>query len=209
MAKRESGRTGPVTPGGKAITSQNAIKHGMCSRAPIVKDEDPGERERVIASWFAKYQPVDECERGLVMDVAENDWFKQRAVKQFREVDENLNSLDPFEWSLEQHQLFERVLRYKTTAERAFTRSLRTLEQQRKIQVLEEEAAEEMEKKELWRQPLRSFEEMVTVMVDEGPLLRQEHSTNEMPWRRPTRLDREDWPGATSDDPAQQLKPTS
>jgi len=35
--------TGPRTPEGKAIVSQNAVKHGLLSRRAVLKDEDPAE----------------------------------------------------------------------------------------------------------------------------------------------------------------------
>jgi len=41
--------TGPRTPEGKAISSQNALKHGLCARDVVLKDDQ--EREE-----FAKLQ---------------------------------------------------------------------------------------------------------------------------------------------------------
>jgi hypothetical protein len=37
--------TGPRTPEGKAVVSQNAVKHGLLAREVVIKGEDSGEFE--------------------------------------------------------------------------------------------------------------------------------------------------------------------
>jgi hypothetical protein len=191
MGKRGSGKTGPVTPEGKANSSLNATTHGMCSKAPVVAGEDGQERERLVESWLTKYRPVDDVEHRLVMEVAENEWFKRRAMKQFGLVEERMNAVDPFEWSEEEHKRMERFLRYKTTAERAFTRSLRTLEQQHKIRVDTErsqaaaakvEAAAQAEFVKKNPPPLKdiSLEQRVVVEIVEGKTATWAYPTTEM-----------------------------
>ncbi|HEY3937539.1 MAG TPA: hypothetical protein VGL97_08925 [Bryobacteraceae bacterium] len=143
--KRGSGRTGPITESGKGTSSQNATVHGMCSKMPVLPEEDAAEREAVFVSWFARYEPVDECERGLVTDVAQGEWFKRRCGRRFAKLEAELNGLAPMAWKEEDHKRFERFLRYKTSAERTFTRALRTLEQQRKIRLQEEREEAERE----------------------------------------------------------------
>jgi hypothetical protein len=116
----------------------------------VLSPEEREERARVFASWFSRYAPADECERGLVTDVAESDWTKRRVVTQFTRLEPRLYAVDPWDWSEEEHKQFDRFLRYKTSAERAFTRALRTLEQQRKIWMQEErEQAQRVEVKRM------------------------------------------------------------
>jgi hypothetical protein len=40
--KDPNGSTGPTSPDGKARSSQNSLKHGLCSQELILTNEDPG-----------------------------------------------------------------------------------------------------------------------------------------------------------------------
>jgi hypothetical protein len=61
--------TGPVTAEGKAAVSQNALKHGLRSRGPLVPPTDEELqplRDRVIAEW----KPQSEDERVVLEQMA-------------------------------------------------------------------------------------------------------------------------------------------
>jgi hypothetical protein len=107
----------------------------------------PGESqedwERLYKTWLDKYAPVDDSERDLVFKAFENDWLERRALLQFQLLEERMHEVDPLNWTDEEHKRFERFLRYKTAAERAFTRSLRTLEQQLKPRAVQKPTGEQ------------------------------------------------------------------
>src|SRR5689334_1437863 len=51
--------TGPRTPSGKAIACMNALKHGLCSRQPLVPGEDPADFQRFAADLVDHFRPSD------------------------------------------------------------------------------------------------------------------------------------------------------
>ncbi len=75
-ANRRNARrsTGPRTPAGKALSSQNALKHGLRARAALL----PGEHKQAFARLFndfrAAYRPLGCLERVLVEQMAIAWW---------------------------------------------------------------------------------------------------------------------------------------
>jgi len=72
---------GPVTPEGKARSSQNAITHGMVAKVVVL----PGENEevfiQVVQSYCDRFKPVDDVERDMVYEIAICSWRMGRAVR--------------------------------------------------------------------------------------------------------------------------------
>ncbi|HZQ54833.1 MAG TPA: hypothetical protein VFB14_21700 [Bryobacteraceae bacterium] len=137
--ERPGRSTGPTSPQGKEISSQNALKHGCCSNRLILADESEQEWRDLLQSWLDDYQPGTQTGRSLVAKAAEAEWFLLRMIRRHKEAEQRLTDEQPdiFLWTDEQHKLLERFLRYRTTAERSFTRALNNLERLRKNRIQE------------------------------------------------------------------------
>lgn len=82
-ANREnaSHSTGPRTAAGKAVVSQNAIRHGILSQRLVLEDEDPGEFQELVAALVSSLRPVGALEVTLVEKAAIALWRQQRLVR--------------------------------------------------------------------------------------------------------------------------------
>ncbi len=132
--------TGPKTPEGKAISSQNARTHGLTSKKLFLPGENEEEFAELREGWFAQFPPESQAETAMVEQLARNDWFLQRAERRYGEIEERLGESHAGDWEDEQFRLLERILRYKSTAERSFQRSLTVVRQLRKDRLQEERA---------------------------------------------------------------------
>lgn len=118
--------TGPRTEEGKAKTSKNATRHGLCAGIALMADESEAkaEFEQLHADLREEHQPVGPTEDILVYKMAENFFAANRAQVLLAErLDFNDHEDDSKQVSL--------MLRYHTTADRGFYRALNEL---RKIQ---------------------------------------------------------------------------
>ena len=134
--------TGPRTPYGKERSSKNSTKHGCtAAKTVLLPGEDREEWEQLRQGWLDDYDPGTHTSRSLVLKLAEADWFLLRNLRRYRAVEHELyeEQEDPLQWTEEQHKKLERFLRYRTTAERAFDRALRNLEQVRRTRMLDAE----------------------------------------------------------------------
>jgi hypothetical protein len=131
--------TGPTTPEGKATSSQNATRHGLCSNRLILPDEDPHEWNYLKEGWLYDYDPQSPTTLGLVLQAAEAQWLLLRARRRYNENEQKLyiEQRDPILWNEQQQKQFDRFTRYRTTAERAFQRALRAVEDLRRQRSLE------------------------------------------------------------------------
>ncbi len=133
MEKRNSGKTGPTSPEGKAISCQNAEKHCVLSTRPLIEGEDPAARAQLEADWLAKYQPEDPIVKQFVLDVVSAEWHKRRALRQYDLLSDSLAEKDPRDWSADDQHRLSLLLRYKNSLERSFHVCYRILEQHLKI----------------------------------------------------------------------------
>ena len=141
------GQTGPKTPSGKAVSSQNARKHGLRSRKVIVGEERQEDFDRLAAGWRAEYEPEGQAAESLMERVILNDWFLRRAEGQYMDAEAALEEVHPLERTAEQHEQVQLYLRYRTTAERSFYRAFYALRGLRKDKIKEELDLEKMRKK--------------------------------------------------------------
>ncbi|HEY1949355.1 MAG TPA: hypothetical protein VGG97_20275 [Bryobacteraceae bacterium] len=127
--------TGPRTPEGKQISSQNATKHGCCSQRLLLPDENPEEWEALKAGWLQEYNTSSLVFLSLAVRAAEKQWLLLRAQKRFDEVQQFLYDAQPEcrLWNEEQCKLHDKFQRYLTTAERAFDRAFRNAEHLRRV----------------------------------------------------------------------------
>jgi hypothetical protein len=69
---------GPVTPEGKAISSQNATKHGLCGRFKVLACENQAAFDELFHQFMKDEQPVGSVEVELVRRMAEYTWLRDR-----------------------------------------------------------------------------------------------------------------------------------
>src|SRR5579884_1171224 len=82
-ASRKNGAksNGPVTPEGKNHSSQNAVKHGLCSRRMLLPDESPEKLRELEVYWLRHLWPESQAERELALNVAAAAWRMQRCER--------------------------------------------------------------------------------------------------------------------------------
>src|SRR5262245_48098562 len=78
--------TGPKTPEGLARSSQNATKHGLFARAPVLPGEDPEAYRMLREQYFEELQPQGALETELVERVINAAWRMRRFAQIEAEV---------------------------------------------------------------------------------------------------------------------------
>ena len=73
--------TGPRTPEGKAVVSQNAVKHGLLAQADVIRGEDKEEFELYREELFWELQPVGTMESRLAERIVSLAWRLRRAER--------------------------------------------------------------------------------------------------------------------------------
>jgi hypothetical protein len=106
--------TGPVTDEGKAKSCLNRLSHGFASSTRFISGEDPEQFNALLTDLIHEYQPATPTQQILVEKMAHNQWIGLRAnrlqgnlINRMSVVSDLLNTL-PL------------LIRYQTTADRAF-----------------------------------------------------------------------------------------
>ncbi len=112
--------SGPKTDEGKKKSCMNRLSHGFASSATVMPGEDPNEFKALVDSLIAEFQPATETEQILVEKMATNSWLSQRAfrLQGYAFAEQRLRD-DKFGIPKELGLL----IRYHSTAERAFHRA--------------------------------------------------------------------------------------
>ena len=112
--------TGPKTDAGKAHSSQNARRHGLCSFDFVLRREEREEFDALLADLHEEHRPSCPTEALLVQQMAQHFWLSQRAMR-----------LQGVALEFTEHHLVPKdlavLIRYQTTNERAFQKDLATL----------------------------------------------------------------------------------
>jgi hypothetical protein len=66
--------TGPTTPQGRAISSMNALTHGLTGKTVVLPSEDADEYDRKLATYTKDLKPVTEEEHRLVQTLLDSFW---------------------------------------------------------------------------------------------------------------------------------------
>lgn len=129
--KNPNGSSGPTSLEGKAISSRNALKHGLCSQKLILPNEDPAEFEEVKEKWLSGSMFEEPLLIHLAEQVAVAEWFHRRALREYNDARLHVHLLQPdfLNWTPDQIKLIERFQRYLTTRERAFNRAAANYQQ--------------------------------------------------------------------------------
>lgn len=69
---------GPVTPEGRAVSSQNALKFGIYSKRGLLPSEDPAEYEALVESLRSSHNPGSLLEEICLARAADALWKLQR-----------------------------------------------------------------------------------------------------------------------------------
>lgn len=146
--------TGPRTPEGKAISSRNALSHGLTSAKLVLPGENEADFHSLLSGLVEEHAPATITEEILVREMAEQYWRLQRARSQEYKL-----LADP-------EQMLERTVgnvadaahvwsqqlavaqRYCTRFERGFHRCLTTLRKLQKEREGKEAEQGKSEKKE-------------------------------------------------------------
>src|SRR5579872_1211528 len=70
--------TGPITPEGKAISSRNAITHGVTATTVLLPGEDPAVYETLSAGMLKDFNPLTITEDALVQELIDLQWRLRR-----------------------------------------------------------------------------------------------------------------------------------
>ena len=109
--------SGARSEAGKAISSRNATKHGLCATETLIlPNENIADFQALEATWLNSYSPQDEAETHLIHQLAQADWVLQRANRTYTQVEAKTFATqpDPTEWTEQQHKTLTRFLRYRT-----------------------------------------------------------------------------------------------
>ena len=79
--KNSQRSTGPGTTAGKAKMRNNALRHGLTSRHPVIDGEDREEYESLRLDLLADWQPVDTHESSIVTEIAGAAWRTMQALR--------------------------------------------------------------------------------------------------------------------------------
>ena len=100
--------TGPRTPKGKAIASQNATRHGLTAQDVVLQDEEAELFDEHRAALWAALDPVGELEEVLVERVVVSAWRLRRVARieagvfRFHVFDHNATQANCLKWSFEE-----------------------------------------------------------------------------------------------------------
>ncbi len=73
--------TGPRTPEGKAVVSQNAVTHGFLARETVIQGEDPGEFEFYRDRMLGELAPAGDAELEMAERAVGLSWRLRRAER--------------------------------------------------------------------------------------------------------------------------------
>jgi hypothetical protein len=70
---------GPKTPQGKAVSSMNALRHGLTASRPILPGESQESFDELLKDYLEEWEPEGAAEVGLVHRMVVSKWREQRA----------------------------------------------------------------------------------------------------------------------------------
>ena len=135
--------TGPVTPEGKARVGQNALRHGLTAKSLVVRDDEREEFAALRDDLEAEIDPQGALESIAFDELLHAAWNLRRFRRIEAEV--SVGTLDDFT-DPQTTAILDRLSRYQSRAQRAYTRALaelRLLQTNRAVREskLEEETA--------------------------------------------------------------------
>jgi hypothetical protein len=151
MKKTPSRKPGPATPAGKANSSKNSTKHGLCGNpSKLFPNETQEQYNAVRDQWFGEYNSESPGTAMLVEQLINFDRQVRFSTHAVIETEIALhhaeNASERDEALIESlHRDLKNKLRYQTQHERSFQRALRNIEQFGQRRVREELAGRRIE----------------------------------------------------------------
>jgi hypothetical protein len=93
---------GPVTPEGKAISSRNALRHGLLADIVVLSNEDAKTFEGVFHMLIERFSPVDDVELSAIEEMAAAHWRLRRVMSMERALLEDASLKTPDDGAAEQ-----------------------------------------------------------------------------------------------------------
>jgi hypothetical protein len=141
---------GPKTPEGKAISSMNAVRHGITARTLALQNEDQGQFIQILNAYCDHLVPTNQAEVDLISDMVAarwrllRIWRYQTAIldieidaqapdfeKRFEKYDEDMRGASAFSALADRSKGFSTALRYDNHLSRNYVRSLEELRRRR------------------------------------------------------------------------------
>jgi hypothetical protein len=144
--------SGPASPEGKAIVSQNRTVHGLTGRFGVLAGEDQGQYDRLMDKFMIDENPVGIAEIELVKKMVESLWLTKRGrrlqegcflVKE-QTADQEANNIA----ELRVRPELERYLRYQAHHDRVYARAANELLRRRKERLAAERGFESQKRAE-------------------------------------------------------------
>ena len=128
---------GPLTPQGKARSSQNALRHGLLAQCVVVGEESNEDFQHLLSEHLDRFGPLDGVEYAMLEEMAAAYWRMRRiwAIEQDwmqKEIDSRVSPdalgriSDSFA-NLAETNKFRVLQRYENRMHRIYQRSLKTL----------------------------------------------------------------------------------
>jgi hypothetical protein len=122
-------KRGVKTEAGKAVSSRNAVTHGMTSTLTLINGESQADLDLHLAQWHEQYPATNEISERLVIRAALSEWHLLRLERQYNTASSQLLATPITDWDDSHHILFKNLQRYLTTAQRTHDRDRRNLQQ--------------------------------------------------------------------------------
>jgi len=144
--------TGPKSPEGKAIVSQNRMTHGLCARFSVLPEIEKQENyDTLLERFMEAEQPVDQVEVELVVKMAQSTWLSSRAVRSqndcFVPMPKTPEQIKAGETPMGITDSLELAMRYHAAHDRAYQRASAELQKRKKERRLAEIGFESQERK--------------------------------------------------------------
>lgn len=117
--------TGPRTGQGKQISSQNATRHGMCSREFVILEGEQDDFDQIMAELKADFQPLTAYELELFRQIAHACWTLRRCRLAEAALSRNSGRDPLLDEACDSH--LKRIDTYSRRAERSFHHTVKAL----------------------------------------------------------------------------------
>ncbi len=158
------------TSGERTDSSLNAVKHGCRAKTVILPGEKQSDFDATWERWMTEFQPDTDAGVHFVEQIVLNDWFFQRTLKRYNQMEEKLVQKNFVDWTPEDHKQLQLSNRYKGEAQRALDRSIRTADCWRKNRTQEVRQAEQdlrRAQRDVWLDTRYSLEEQCRALKEQ------------------------------------------
>jgi hypothetical protein len=132
--------TGPRTPQGKAVSSQNALKSGLDAESQFVTGEDRSEFATLQGEYIARFQPLTPEERFQLDTLLRSEWILRRLFRaeaqlwEYHALRADRSEGVPLgEALVAGNEVFRRLQRRITLAERSYKDAFAELERLQRL----------------------------------------------------------------------------